>query len=256
MALFNLKSAVLYDDQDSDSGWKKVLAHKKSGVIIRMKSPPTSSLSSSVLPSSDNNGNNNQKAPMFKGEVIFEGFTPHSIFYVIGMRKLWDQNYEDGNLVENLNETTSLTYEVCKQTSSTKSRRDLCLVEKIECTQNGTILFACTSVETPKVPRLQHRVRAQVKLMGWVLEPISSGAVPLTKVTFVIQEPVKGWMSGLTKKSMARRPLIVISSVHNYLKAKSERQAAQQEWCGTLKKRPSLMMMGGSSSYQSSCHKK
>ncbi|ORZ15877.1 hypothetical protein BCR42DRAFT_438120 [Absidia repens] len=230
MALFNLKSAVLYDDQDSDSGWKKVLAHKKSGVIIRMKSPPTSSLSSSVLPSSDNNGNNNQKAPMFKGEVIFEGFTPHSIFYVIGMRKLWDQNYEDGNLVENLNETTSLTYEVCKQTSA-------------------------TNVETPKVPRLQHRVRAQVKLMGWVLEPISSGAVPLTKVTFVIQEPVKGWMSGLTKKSMARRPLIVISSVHNYLKAKSERQAAQQEWCGTIKKRPSLMMMGGSSSYQSSCHK-
>ncbi|KAI8344731.1 hypothetical protein BC941DRAFT_508247 [Chlamydoabsidia padenii] len=215
MALFNLKSAVL----DDHGAWKKVLEHKKSGVAIRMKT-------------------STDKATMFKGEVIFQGFTPHSIFYVIGMRKLWDELYEDGNLVENLNDTTSLTYEVCKQTS--KSRRDLCLVEKIECTQNGTILFACTSAETPKVPRLQNRTRAQIKLMGWVLEPLSSDSIPLTKVSFVIQEPMKGWMSGLTKKSLARRPLIVLTSVYNYMKAKDQR-VSEQRWCHPIRKRPSVL---------------
>ena len=40
----------------------------------------------------------------------------------------------------------------------------MALVEKIECTQDGAIFFACTSVETPRVPRIQGRVRAQIKV--------------------------------------------------------------------------------------------
>lgn len=42
--------------------------------------------------------------------------------------------------------------------------RDMALVEKIECTRDGAIMFACTSVETPRVPRIQGRVRAQIKV--------------------------------------------------------------------------------------------
>ncbi|RCI04405.1 hypothetical protein CU098_007259 [Rhizopus stolonifer] len=203
-ALLTLKHIILED------GWKKALKHK-SGVMVHMKS-----------------GIHKDKIPVFKGEAIIQGFSPQSIFYVIGMRKLWDEQYEDGKLVENLNDTTSLTYEVMKSTSSSKCR-DLALVEKIECTPNGVIMFACTSVETPRIPRFSGRVRVNIKLQGWILEPLpSSSSHPVTKVTFVIQESMKGWVPGFAKKSLARRPL-VIAKVAEYLERKSERIRAQQQ---------------------------
>lgn len=42
--------------------------------------------------------------------------------------------------------------------------KDFVLVEKIECTQNGTINFACTSVETPKVPKISNKTRINIKV--------------------------------------------------------------------------------------------
>lgn len=47
--------------------------------------------------------------------------------------------------------------------------RDYALVEKIECTQDGSIVFACTSVETPRIPKVPGRVRAHVKVQFAVL---------------------------------------------------------------------------------------
>lgn len=47
-----------------------------------------------------------------------------------------------------------------------------------------------------------------------------------TKVTYITQENIKGWIPGLTKKSLARKPLI-IASIDNYLKKKSDRLRLQ-----------------------------
>lgn len=41
---------------------------------------------------------------------------------------------------------------------------DLTLVEKIECSAEGEILFACTSVDTPKVPKTSGKNRNQIKV--------------------------------------------------------------------------------------------
>ncbi|CEP10163.1 hypothetical protein [Parasitella parasitica] len=202
-ALLTLKHVILED------GWKKALKHK-SGVMVHMK----------------NGIHKGDRTPIFKGEAIIQGFSPQAIFYVIGMRKLWDEQYEDGNLVENLNDTTSLTYEVMKPTATSKSR-DLALVEKIECTHNGAIVFACTSVETPRIPRISGRTRVNTKLQGWVLEPLHGGPHPATKVVFVVQENMKGWVPGFAKKTLARRPL-VIAKVAEYLERKTERMRSQQ----------------------------
>lgn len=61
--------------------WKKTLKHK-SGVMVYMHQ------------STKNNNNNSKmldtKAPIFKGETVIHGFSPQAVFYVIGMRKLWD----------------------------------------------------------------------------------------------------------------------------------------------------------------------
>lgn len=91
------------------------------------------------------------------------------------------------------------------------------LVEKIECTQSGSIYFVSTSVETPKVPCVSNRIRAHIILNGWVLEPLSYDP-PRTKATYVLQIKVKGWVpSILSKTYLARRPL-VLYTIEQYLR--------------------------------------
>jgi hypothetical protein len=128
------------------------------------------------------------------------------------------------------------------------------LVEKIECTAGGVILFACTSVETPKIPPIHGKTRAEIKLQGWILEPLQSSP-PSTKVTYVIQENMKGWVPGFAKKSLARRPL-VIANIDTYLQKKAERlraqnRMAQQSSANTtgrkLGRRPSIMNLSNDS---------
>ncbi|CAJ0825364.1 5140_t:CDS:10 [Entrophospora sp. SA101] len=141
-----------------------------------------------------------------------EGF---AVFAVIGMRKLWDEWYEEGNLVENLNDTTSLTYMVLQGLSGSKPR-DLSLVEKIECTRNGSIYFVAKSVQTDKVPKVANRVRAYIHLNGWVLEPISINP-PKTKVSYVLQTQIKGWIPVfVANKYLSKRPLI-LNTIDKYL---------------------------------------
>lgn len=62
-----------------EESWKKALKHK-SGVVVYMLQPPKADRFDT-------------KAPIFKGETVIHGFTPQSVFYVIGMRKLWDEKY-------------------------------------------------------------------------------------------------------------------------------------------------------------------
>ncbi|KAG2236798.1 hypothetical protein INT48_006982, partial [Thamnidium elegans] len=173
-----------------DSEWKKVLKHKSGTTVYMLQ-------------------NSLEKTAFFRGESIIQGFTPQSIFYVIGMRKLWDEQFDEGKLIENLNDTTSLTYESYKSTATSKPY-DVTLVEKIECSTDGEILFACTSVDTPKLPKTPGKNRNQVKLQGWVLKQLSTTPVS-TKVTYITQESIKGWIPGLTKKSLARKPLVIAS---------------------------------------------
>lgn len=57
-----------------DGNWKKALKHKSGVVVyIRSSTDPT------------------EKAPVFKGEGIIQGYAPQTVFQVIGMRKLWDE---------------------------------------------------------------------------------------------------------------------------------------------------------------------
>ncbi|KAK4517509.1 galactokinase [Mucor velutinosus] len=182
-ALLTLKHVILED------GWKKALKHK-SGVMVHMK----------------NGIHKGDRIPIFKGEAIIQGFSPQAIFYVIGMRKLWDEQYEDGNLVENLNDTTSLTYEDTQDEWQNSSQY------QGKCTLS---FYLGLKLIEPQ------------QLQGWVLEPLHGGPHPATKVIFVVQESMKGWVPGFAKKTLARRPL-VIAKVAEYLERKTERMRSQQ----------------------------
>lgn len=60
------------------------------------------------------------------------------------------------------------------------------------------------------------------------MEPLHGGPHPATKVVFVVQESMKGWVPGFAKKTLARRPL-VIAKVAEYLERKTERMRSQQQ---------------------------
>jgi hypothetical protein len=64
-------------------------------------------------------------------------------------------------------------------------------------------------------------------LQGWILK--QQNTVPVsTQITYITQENIKGWIPGLTKKSLARKPLI-ITFIDNYLKKKADRLKFQQQ---------------------------
>ncbi|KAI8374311.1 uncharacterized protein BYT42DRAFT_399572 [Radiomyces spectabilis] len=215
-----------------DDGWKKALKHK-SGVVVYMLQKSSKA-----------------KSAVFKGETVIQGFSPQSVFYVVGMRKLWDEQFDQGHLIENLNETTSLTYESYYPVNSSRAY-DVTVVEKIDCSSDGVIVFACTSVETSQAPPVPGKSRHHIKLQGWILKPLHTNP-PSTKVTFITEERVKGWIPGFTKKSLARRPL-VIAAIDAYLQRKAERLRTQMKETSdashrrpsyassTLRKRPSIL---------------
>ncbi|KAL1915797.1 uncharacterized protein VTP21DRAFT_6556 [Calcarisporiella thermophila] len=189
----------------TESGWKLLLRHQ-SGVHVSVTG---------------------DKSPIYRGELVIEDFSPQAIFYVIGNRKLWDEWYDDGNLIENLNDTTSLTYEVMKS-SKGSWLKDMVLVEKIECTSEGIIIFAATSVDTPKVPRINGRRRTKARLLGWLLEPLATFPVS-TRVTHYVQFESKPWKPSFAmRKSMIKKPL-VLDTINQYLQIKGGRFRASTQ---------------------------
>ncbi|KAH9820626.1 hypothetical protein DFH28DRAFT_952787 [Melampsora americana] len=167
---------------------------------------------------------NKKVAPVFKGVGLIRGYSPASVFSVIGSSKLWDDWYEDGNLVENLSDEVSLTY-MCMQAALGTRTRDLSLVEKVEATENGAIHFCASSVDTPRVPTVPGRVRAHIELNGWVLEPADLTSAGLTdstssigtKISYYLQIDVKTFIpEAISQRYLAKRPLC-ITKIDAYL---------------------------------------
>lgn len=69
--------------------------------------------------------------------------------------------------------------------------------------------------------------KVMVQLQGWILKPLQTTPAS-TRITYVIQESSRGWMQGFTKKTMARKPL-VIASIDKYLQEKAERLYPQNQ---------------------------
>ncbi|KAG0141212.1 hypothetical protein CROQUDRAFT_83506 [Cronartium quercuum f. sp. fusiforme G11] len=194
----------------ADTTWYRVLKHRTGVEVFAKKKVAMIG--------------NQKTATVFKGEGLIKGYSPASVFAVIGSSKLWDEWYEDGNLVENLSEEVSLTY-MCMQAVLGTRTRDLSLVEKVEATQNGAIYFCASSVDTPRVPPVPGRVRAHIELNGWVLEPVDLSSNGLTqptstigtKVSYYLQIDVKTFVpEAFSQRYLAKRPLC-ITKIDSYL---------------------------------------
>ncbi|KAF9133947.1 hypothetical protein BGX30_012099 [Mortierella sp. GBA39] len=178
-------------------GWKKVFRHKSDCVV------------------SQSTGNGD-KHPAFKGEHVIRGFRAQDVFSIVGVRKLWDDWYDQLNCVESYDEATNLMYMVMKGNMSSKTR-DISMVERIEVEPDGTIYFASCSVQSSKIPLMSGKVRADIFVAGWVIQPLPSNP-PITKVTYVIQTDLLSRLPKfIARRALAKRPL-VITTIETHLK--------------------------------------
>ncbi|MBW0562272.1 hypothetical protein O181_101987 [Austropuccinia psidii MF-1] len=161
-------------------------------------------------------GNRNM-IPIFKGVGLIRGYSPASVFAVVRSSKLWDEWYEDGNLVENLNDQVSLTY-MCMKAGIGTCTQDLSLVKKVEVAEDCSFNVCASSINTPRVPTVRGRIRSHFELHAWVLEPIflSHSSLPpisnsaSTKVTYYLQFDIKTFVAkAISQLFLAIRPLCI-----------------------------------------------
>ncbi|KAG0249967.1 hypothetical protein BG011_008776 [Mortierella polycephala] len=192
-----VQAIQLLKEASKTVGWKKVLKHK-SGCLVYQST------------------GNGDKHPAFKGEHVIRGYRAQDVFSVVGVRKLWDDWYDELSLVESYDNATNLMYMVMKGTLSSKTR-DISMVERIEVERDGTIYFASCSVESNKIPRISGKVRADIFVAGWIIQPLPSNP-PITKITYVIQTDLLSRLPKfIAKRSLAKRPL-VITTIETHLK--------------------------------------
>ncbi|KAG0206856.1 hypothetical protein BGX28_001791 [Mortierella sp. GBA30] len=178
-------------------GWKKVLKHK-SGCLVYQST------------------GHQDKHPAFKGEHVIRGYRAQDVFSVVGVRKLWDDWYDELSCVESYDDATNLMYMVMKGTMSSKTR-DISMVERIEVERDGTIYFASCSVESNKIPRISGKVRADIFVAGWIIQPLPSNP-PITKITYVIQTDLLSRLPKfIARRALAKRPLVV-TTIETHLK--------------------------------------
>lgn len=178
------------------TGWKKIDKHK-SGCIVYQSTAT-------------------DKHVAFKGEHVIRGFRAQDVFSVVGVRKLWDDWYDEVSCVEAYDDSTSLMYLVMKGTMSSKTR-DVAVVERIQTEQDGSIYFATCSVESDKIPPVSGKVRADIFIAGWVIQPLPSNP-PITKITYVIQTDLLSRLPKfIAKRSLIKR-VQVITTIETHLK--------------------------------------
>ncbi|KAF8942697.1 hypothetical protein BGZ47_006210 [Haplosporangium gracile] len=186
------------------NGWKKIDKHKSGCTIYQ-------STTATTIPS-----HGEHKYPAFKGEHVIRGHKAQDVFAIVGVRKLWDDWYDELSCVETYDDATTLMYMVMKGTLSSKTR-DIAMVERTEIEKDGTIYFAACSVDSTKIPRMAGKHRAEIFLAGWIIQPLPSNP-PITKVTYVIQTDLLNRLPKfIAKRSLAKRALVA-TVVETYLK--------------------------------------
>ncbi|KAJ3058387.1 hypothetical protein HK102_010529, partial [Quaeritorhiza haematococci] len=188
-------------------GWKVVIRHKSGAVVYRRTKGGKSE-------------SGGKDVPIFMGVGVVKGYSPEEVFGLIENRQSWDEWYQEGHLVETIDENTSVGYMAMKAVSEVvASQRDFSLLQHKEYDPvNKTIHYITTSVDIPQVPRSPGRVRANLQLNGWTLEPRSFEGIPCTKLTYVLQTDVKGLLPPVLVKRWLTRRALIVTRMGSYLK--------------------------------------
>jgi len=176
---------------------------------------------------------------LLKGVGIIEGFTPREVYPVAqlpGCRAIWDDLFESGRGVEVLDKVSVLSYASTKAQGFVRfahvfllfscfflahprlpgSSRDLVILVVNEFVDDGTVYSLGKSVVDPKCPEVKGKVRAVMEVMGWYFEPLPDRVG--TKVTYITQIDLGGWVPGSVLKLVASQIPLVVAGVRKYLR--------------------------------------
>jgi len=85
-----------------------------------------------------------------------------------------------------------------------------------EFVEDGCIYSMGKSVADPKCPEIKGKVRATMDIMGWYFEPLPDRVG--TKVTYLTQIDLGGWVPGSILKMAASQIPLVVAAVRKYLR--------------------------------------
>ena len=132
--------------------------------------------------------------PILRGDVTINGrWTPEQVCSVIqcfGARKIWDEYFETGHVVERFSQKEYLVYTQMRSIFPIHSR-DFSLLTMIDSDPvSGTIHVASTSVSDGLIPIIKPHVRGRTVVYGWALRPIKGNKG--VELTFVSQMDLEG----------------------------------------------------------------
>ncbi|CAG8663750.1 8336_t:CDS:2, partial [Scutellospora calospora] len=120
----------------------------------------------------DNPGN---ALPYMRGDITIYGeLLPDDILsYIVCLdsKKLWDDRYEEGFVVERYSLDDLLSRTATKGTFPI-SGRDFAMASSVDRDPDGTIWHVATSIVDSKIPEYKKYVRADLNLAGWELKPV------------------------------------------------------------------------------------
>ena len=125
-----------------------------------------------------------------------------------------DPLFESGRAVSMLGPRSILSYASSKGQWPT-SGRDFCLVLGTRTREDGTIIGAGCAVEDPLVPTVSGKVRGEIKLNGWLIEPLSDNRG--VRVVNVNDIDLKGSIPGSIIKMVANKIPLCVYSIRKYL---------------------------------------
>ncbi|KAI9334653.1 hypothetical protein DFJ73DRAFT_764056 [Zopfochytrium polystomum] len=193
------------------SGWRAEQAHSSGTMVYRRNKKNENTFQTGK-------GGN---IPIYMGVGVIKGFDPVTVLALIRSRVLWDPWYEDGAHIASLDAQTSLSYYSLKPvTRMLAGSRDFAILERIHHdARSNSLKLVVSSIETPLIPPRPDRVRAYLKLNGWVLDPLihADGSLS-TRLTYVLQIDVKGLIPPSVSGVWLARRAVVHTSLAAYLK--------------------------------------
>jgi len=95
------------------------------------------------------------------------------------------------------------------------SARDMVLIVVNEFIDDGRIYSLGKSVVDPKHPEVKGKVRANLKMSGWLMEPLPDRVA--TKATYITEIELGGWIPGNVLKMVSSKLPLVVAAVRKYL---------------------------------------
>ncbi|KAJ3414054.1 hypothetical protein HDV05_007179 [Chytridiales sp. JEL 0842] len=157
---------------------------------------------------------------MVRGDGIIEGWTTPEVLSVIksfSARQTWDARFEGGNLLKTFSIDESLAHTFQKGTFPVAGR-DLLSVSRTEFNYNDTTYHVSTSVVDPACPEDSKRVRANLTLAGWILQPQNNNPSVL-KVTYIVQVDPKGTLPAALIKAVQAQTPLAVGEIRKYLES-------------------------------------